>query len=89
MKSKTTPDFWDYFRKLPASVQLRAYKAYRLWRANPYLGGLRFKRVSKNEPIYSVRIGQSYRALGLLEDDTIYWFFIGHHDEYDRFLKSF
>lgn len=89
MKSHTTPDFWGLFQELPANIQRRAYKAYRLWRTNPLMGGLRFKRVSTNEPIYSVRIGREYRALGLLEGDTMYWFFIGKHDEYDRILKSF
>ena len=89
MKSHTTPDFWDLFDELPENIQHRAHKAYRLWRTNPLMGGLRFKRVSSNEPIYSVRIGRDYRALGLLEGETMYWFFIGKHDDYDRILKNF
>jgi len=48
---------------------------------------LRFKRVSECEPIYSVRIGHGHRALDLLEGDTIYWYFIGNHDEYERELQ--
>jgi hypothetical protein len=35
----------------------------------------------------SVRIGVGYRALGLLKADTVTWFWIGTHDEYDRLLK--
>ena len=88
MKSRTAPSFWKLFDDLSSDIQRRAYKAYRLWRANPFAGGLRFKRVSEREPIYSVRIGHEYRALGLLEGDTIYWFFIGDHDEYERELRK-
>jgi len=88
MKSRTVPDFWKLFRNLPPDIQRKAYKAYRLWRANPFAGSLRFKRVSERDPIYSVRIGRGHRALGLLEGDTIYWDFIGNHDEYERKLQS-
>jgi hypothetical protein len=86
MKSRTVPDFWKLFRDLPPDIRRKAYKAYRLWRANPFAGSLRFKRVSKREPIYSIRVGRGYRALGLLEGDTIYWYFIGNHDDYEREL---
>ncbi len=88
MKSRTVPDFWELFHDLPPEIQRKASEAYRLWRANPFAGSLRFKRVSETEPIYSVRIGRKYRALGLLEGDTIHWYFIGSHDEYERQLKG-
>jgi len=29
-----------------------------------------------------------YRALGLLEDEEITWFWIGTHAEYDRLLEK-
>jgi len=87
MRSRTVPRFWKLFRGLSPDIQRRAVKAYRLWRANPFAWGLRFKRVSETEPIYAVRIGHGYRALGLLEGDTIYWYFVGNHDEYERELR--
>ncbi|MBU1616073.1 hypothetical protein KJ693_12295, partial [bacterium] len=68
-------------------IQRKAHRAYRLWRTNPFAKSLRFKRVSEAESIYSVRIGRGHRALGLLESDTIYWYFIGNHDEYERELR--
>ena len=86
MKSRTSARFWGLFRRLPLDVQRKAYRAYHLWRAYPSAKGLNFKRVNPEEAIYSVRIGLDYRALGLLEGDTIYWFWIGPHDEYDRIL---
>jgi len=88
MKSRTVPDFWRLFHNLPPPVQQRAYKAYRQWQANPSTKGLRFKRVSAEEPIYSIRIGRDYRALGVIEGDAIYWFFIGNHDQYEQALKG-
>lgn len=44
-------------------------------------------RVSQRQPIYSARVSISYRVLGLLESDHIYWYWIGAHDEYDELLK--
>ena len=81
MNSRTTHGFREAFRALPADVRQRARRAYRLWRDDPNLPGLRFKRVGND---VSIRIGHDYRALGILEGDTVYWYWIGRHDEYDR-----
>jgi len=43
MKSRTTRSFRRFFRALPPDVRARARRAYRLWRENPSLPGLRFK----------------------------------------------
>jgi hypothetical protein len=86
MKSVTTSQFWKLYAALPVEIQNRADKAYKLWQLNPQARGLFFKRVGKRSPVYSVRIGRSYRALGLIEGDTIVWFWIGTHDEYERLL---
>jgi hypothetical protein len=49
---------------------------------------LQFKRVSQRKSVYSVRIGISYRALGLREeDDLIVWFWIGSHAHDDKRLS--
>jgi hypothetical protein len=88
MKSRTLPSFWKQFAALPIEVQRRAYRAYQLWPINPFANSLYFKRVSNSEPIYSVRIGLEHRALGLLDGDTIYWYFIGNHDECEQALKK-
>ena len=88
MNSKVTDDFVDCFRRLPAAVQAQARKNYRLWRANPSHPSLHFKRVHRHDELYSVRIGIGWRALGLLEEDTIHWFWIGSHADYDKFLKQ-
>ncbi len=43
MKSRTVLDFWRLFHNLPPEIQRKAYKAYRLWRVNPFARGLRFR----------------------------------------------
>jgi len=54
---------------------------------NPDHPSLRFKRVDDEEPIYSARVSDDYRVLGVLEKDTMIWYWIGNHAEYERLLK--
>jgi hypothetical protein len=88
MNSKALPQFWKLYKQLPKEIRLRAAKAYRIWREHPRAPGLQFKRVNTRTPVYSVRFSDSHRVLGLLEGDTIYWFWIGDHDEYEQILKT-
>ncbi len=87
MNSRTTPEFWKLYEALPQQVQRTADKAYEIWQTNPNTRGLYFKRVGRKEPVYSVRVGRGHRVLGLLVGDTVLWFWIGKHDEYERILK--
>lgn len=86
MNSVVTDDFRARFANLPGEVQEHARRAYRLWRANPSHPGLRFKRIQDHDGLYSVRIGRGWRALGLLEGDTVTWFWIGSHADYDKLI---
>ncbi|CAN2045357.1 Cytotoxic translational repressor of toxin-antitoxin stability system [Candidatus Magnetomoraceae bacterium gMMP-1] len=88
MNSYALPNFWNLYYKLPKFIQNKADKAYQIWFENPDAPGLYFKRVGKIRPVYSVRIGNGYRSLGLLQGDTVTWFWIGKHDEYMRLLKG-
>ena len=87
MKSSITQSFRKQLEQLPISTQEQASKAYQLWQKDPYHNSIQFKKVSHRQPIYSARISLNYRALGLLESDHIYWYWIGTHDEYDELLK--
>ena len=87
MKSRRTRRFREAFAELPNEVKERARNAYRLFRDNPHHPSLRFKRVHPTDPIYSVRIGLGYRAVGVIEGDTIYWYWIGSHADYDRLIS--
>lgn len=86
MKSTTTRDFWQCYRDMPKSVQQLAKDNYRLWRDDLRHPSLHFKRLRTSSPLYSVRVGLHYRALGLLENDAITWFWIGSHAEYNRLV---
>ncbi|OKH43536.1 hypothetical protein [Phormidium tenue] len=87
MKSSTTKDFCKRLSQLLALVREQTRKAYWLWKSDPYHCSLQFKRVSQHQPIYSVRVGLNYRALGLLKENLVFWFWIGTHAEYDELLK--
>ncbi len=77
-----------FFAALPAPVQRQAREAYRLFRQNPGHPGLRFEQVWSDPPTYSARVGISYRALGTLDGDTVIWFWIGTHADYDKLLEN-
>lgn len=87
MNSSVTKEFRKQLDALPTEAREQAERAYALWRLDPYHPGLQFKQVSRRQPIYSVRVGIGYRALGLREGDHVYWFWIGSHAHYDDFLK--
>ena len=87
MRSYTLPSFWDTYRQLPDGVKQQARDAYRFFLLDPRHPGLNFKRVGKRRLVYSVRVSRNYRALGVLENGDIVWFWIGPHDEYDRLLR--
>ncbi|MBS1250225.1 MAG: hypothetical protein MAG431_01815 [Chloroflexi bacterium] len=87
MKSKATSKFWKQYERLPAIVQRQAQKAYQMWKRNPRHPGVQFKRVDDEAPIYSARVSEDYRALGLFEGNTVIWYWVGSHDEYKRLLK--
>jgi len=87
MKSATLPSFWKTYRALDNTIKESARKAYRLWAQNPFHPSLRFKCINPKENIWAVRITRGYRAIGILESDTVTWFWIGSHDDYERFFS--
>lgn len=88
MNSHTTGRFRKAFRDLPRPVQRQARAAYRIFRDNPYQPSLRFKQVHPTRPIYSVRVGLNYRALGVREGEDLIWFWIGSHADYDTVVAG-
>jgi hypothetical protein len=84
MKSATLPSYWSTYEKLDRVTKERAWKAFALWAENPFHPSLRFKNVNPQEGTWSVRITRGIRALGKMKDDTVTWFWIGSHDDYER-----
>jgi hypothetical protein len=88
LTSKATKGFWRLYGSLPVDVQRQAREAYKVFSDNSQHPGLRFKRVHPTQPIYSARVSVRHRAIGVLERDTIIWFWIGDHDAYLRLLAN-
>ena len=88
MRSRRTASFRKAFAALPESVREQARDAYRRFPDNPNHPGLRFKRIHSSDPVYSVRVGMGYRAVGVLEGDVMVWFWIGTHADYDGLLSK-
>ena len=86
MKSATLPSFWAAYGSLGHDIRRRARKAYQLWAQNPFHPSLHFKCINSEEGIWSIRITLGYRAVGILEGDTVTWFWIGGHDEYEQYF---
>jgi hypothetical protein len=57
-----------------------------LFRRNPSHPGLNFKKVDKQNQIYSARVGLDHRDLGQMDGDDIVWLWIGPHADYDKLL---
>jgi len=87
MKSATLRSFWDAYRSLNEVIKRSARKSYRLWTQNPFHPSLHFKCINHEENVWSVRITLGYRAIGILEGNTVTWFWIGGHDDYEHFFS--
>lgn len=88
MKSRRNERFRQAFNVLPPDVKDLARDAYRRFRDDPSHPGLQFKVVNHKLRIHSARVGNHYRALGVVEGDIIVWFWIGSHAEYDQLLRA-
>ena len=88
MKSITVKRFWKCYKSLPPEVRKQAKGAFGLFSENPYSSSLHFKRIHSTRPIFSVRINIDYRAVGILEDNEITWFWIGSHADYETLIKK-
>jgi len=87
MISHINDKFKKAYKKLPIEIRTTAKKQYKAFQNDPYHASLHFKRVHSSRAIYSARITQNYRTIGILKDDVIIWFWIGSHDDYDKLLK--
>jgi len=89
VQSRTTERFRTLLAAAPAAIQAKAQYAYRLWSDNPAHPSLRFKKVHDKLSIYAVRIDLDWRALGVMKDGVVIWFWIGPHSEYEKLLARF
>jgi hypothetical protein len=82
--SLTRPSFWQLYYGLSDAVRAHARAAFVRFSQDPFQPGLQFKKLAGSPDWWSVRIGLHYRAIGAREGDTIRWFWIGSHADYDK-----
>ena len=86
MNSVAAVSFWNAYKRLSPNVRAAVRKAFLLWMADPFHPSLHFKCMDREENIWSARVTRGYRALGVLEGDTVTWYWVGRHDVYVRRL---
>lgn len=87
MIHRRSKQFTKLFDRLPKPVQELAKKNFEIFKRDEHHPSLEFKHMADElHNIWSVRVGNSWRALGRERPDgkTIDWFWIGPHEEYNR-----
>lgn len=87
MISRIRPSFWRAYERLAPSVKERARAAWRVFEQSPEHPSLRFKKLQSRHDLWSVRINEQYRAVGVRTGDTIEWLWIGTHNEFDNLFS--
>jgi len=85
--SRGTPSFWRLLNALPKQEQEAARRAYRLFMDDCGHPSLRFKKLEGEPDVWSVRVSLNLRAVAKREGDTVTWFWIGPHKEFDRLFN--
>jgi len=88
VKSYLTVKFIKCFKALPERIRKLARKNYKIWKINHLHPSLNFREIKVGTAIYSIRVGIGWRALGILENDNIIWFWIGSHEEYNKLIDK-
>ena len=88
LKCYEASDFTAFLELLSQEIQALADKNYELLKVDPYHPSLHFKKVGRRKQLQSVRVGDSYRALGVEKPEGIVWFWIGTHSDYDAILAQ-
>jgi hypothetical protein len=53
---------------------------------DPAHPALRFKKLAGKDNVWTVRLGLHYRAAARRTGDTVEWFWIGSHSDFDQQL---
>lgn len=87
MRHFALPRFWEHYRRLPEDARRVADQNFARLKADPYHPSLHFKKVGTRKQLWSVRVGEHCRALGMDQAQGVVWFWIGTHAGYDRLLS--
>lgn len=87
MISRATPAFWRCLNALPSVQREAAQEAYELFMKDCGHPSLRFKKLAGEDDVWSVRVTLDLRAVAHREGDTVTWFWIGPHKEFDQLFN--
>ena len=83
MRHHASSKFRAAYEALPPNVRTLADKNFKLLKTDSRHPSLHFKRIGE---LWSVRVGEHYRALGTDVEDGILWVWIGSHADYDEIV---
>ena len=84
MRYRRLPAFKKAFERLPADIQVKAGKAFLLFKENPQHPSLHVKRVRGLSGVWEGRIDIHYRFTFHYEGDTAVFRNVGPHDILDK-----
>jgi hypothetical protein len=85
--SKVRPSFWRAYDRIAPAIKVRAKAAWKFFERAPDHPSLCFKKLQAHDNLWSVRINEQYRAVGIRSGDTIEWIWIGTHNEFDNLFS--
>lgn len=86
-----TKQFRERYEKLPERIQNLAVLAFREFKKSPESSILHnhplddTRRGHHRKNSFSVWVNQAYRAIYVIEDNTVVWYWIGSHSDYNIF----
>ena len=84
MNSIATSNFWKLYRELPDSIRSASQEAFRNFRDDPAHPALSLERLRCDPDSWSVRITRNYRAVGVKAGNTMTWYWIGSHSDFEK-----
>jgi hypothetical protein len=79
-----TAAFWTCYDGLQPHVRKLADRNFKILKQDPFHPSLHLKTVGR---FWSVRVGTSWRALAVKDGESLVWFWIGSHADYDKLLS--
>lgn len=87
MISKVRPAFWRACDRLALPVKARAREVYCVFEKDPNHPSLCFKKLRGRGDVWSVRVNDQDRAVGVRFGDTMEWIWIGTYNEFDHLFS--
>ena len=80
-----TEEFQRFCRKLPKNVRKCVPRKFEMLQRDPRYPSLCLSKVGT---FWSIKISKQYRALAVKDNGTLFWEWIGLHDEYVRRIRQ-